>query len=115
MSRSKLVILAGGISSRMKIPMNKSAPIATRMITDADQKSKGMIGVGKDYRPFLDYILYNAKNTGYSDIVIVIGESDNSIREYYGSSEKNNTFNGLNISYAIQPIPKGRNKPLGNC
>jgi glucose-1-phosphate adenylyltransferase len=115
LSRSKLVILAGGISSRMKIPVNKSVRIDKRMITNADQKSKSMIGVGKDYRPFLDYLLYNAKNTGYSDIVIVIGEKDNSIRKYYGSSEKNNAFNGLNISYAIQPIPPGMEKPLGTA
>ena len=86
-----------------------------KLIADADQKSKSMIGVGKDHRPFLDYLLSNAKNTGYSDIVIVIGESDNSIKEYYGKSEKNNEFNGLNISYAVQPIPSGRNKPLGTA
>jgi glucose-1-phosphate adenylyltransferase len=74
-----------------------------------------MIGVGKDNRPFLDYLLFNAKQSGYSDIVIVIGENDNSINEYYGGSKKNNDFNGLKISYAIQPIPSGRNKPLGTA
>jgi glucose-1-phosphate adenylyltransferase len=115
LSNGKLVILAGGISSRMKMPAINNTLVDQKFISDADEKSKSMIGVGKDNRPFLDYLLYNAKNSGYLDIVIVIGESDNSIREYYGSSEKNNKFNGLNISYAIQPIPSGRNKPLGTA
>jgi glucose-1-phosphate adenylyltransferase len=115
LSNGKLVILAGGISSRMKMPAVNNTLVDQKLISDADEKSKSMIGVGKDNRPFLDYLLYNAKNSGYLDIIIVIGESDNSIREYYGSSEKNNALNGLNISYAIQPIPPGRNKPLGTA
>jgi NDP-sugar pyrophosphorylase family protein len=98
----------------MKLPSAISA-IDKKLINDADTKSKSMIGVGKNNRPFLDYLLFNAKNTGFTDIVIVIGENDNSIKEYYGSSEKDNDFNGLNISYAIQPIPSGRNKPLGTA
>jgi len=115
LNAGKLVVLAGGISSRMKIPIDQNNSLDRTLVTDADQKSKSMIGVGKDYRPFLDYLLFNAKKAGYSDIVIVIGENDNSIKDYYGSLEKNNYFNGLNISYAIQQIPSGRNKPLGTA
>lgn len=115
MSEGKLVILAGGISSRMKMPVDKSTQIDEILSIDADKKSKTMIGVGKNYRPFLDYLLFNAKNAGYSDIVIVVGDKDSSIKEYYSSAEKNNYFNGLKISYAVQPIPSGRNKPLGTA
>jgi len=115
LNAGKLVVLAGGISSRMKIPIDQNNSLDRTLVTDADQKSKSMIGVGKDYRPFLDYLLFNAKKAGYSNIVIVIGENDNSIKEYYGNSEKENDFNGLKISYAIQPIPLGRNKPLGTA
>jgi len=115
LSNGRLIILAGGISSRMKIPVDKNSAIGEKLVVDADTKSKSMIGVGKNNRPFLDYLLFNAKQAGYFDIVIVIGENDNSIKEYYGSSEKNNDFNGLNISYAIQPIPSGRSKPLGTA
>jgi dTDP-glucose pyrophosphorylase len=111
----RLVILAGGISSRMKKSIVEATSIDKKLIADADKKSKGMIGVGKNYRPFLDYLLFNAKNSGYLDIEIVIGENDDSIKEYYGNSEKNNHFNGLKISYAVQSIPSGRNKPLGTA
>lgn len=99
----------------MKLPAVIITDVDQKLISDANQKSKSMIGVGKNYRPFLDYLLFNVKNAGYSDIIIVIGENDNSIKEYYGSSEKNNAFKGLNISYAVQPIPDGREKPLGTA
>ena len=115
MKEGRLVILAGGISSRMKKPVNSNLNVEEKLIEDADKKSKSMIGVGNNYRPFLDYLLFNAKQSGYNDIVLVVGERDSSIKEYYGSSERNNNFNGINISYAVQPIPLGRSKPLGTA
>lgn len=108
-----LIILAGGISSRMKRP--GAAEIDSKLAQDADVKAKSMIGVGSGYRPFLDYLLYEAREAGYRDIVIVVGERDRSIREYYGEADSGNAFHGLSISYAIQWIPEGRNKPLGTA
>ena len=115
MNEGRLVILAGGISSRMKKPANSNVNVEEKLIEDADTKSKSMIGVGSNFRPFLDYLLFNAKQSGYKDIVLVVGERDSSIKEYYGTSENNNNFNGINISYAVQPIPKDRDKPLGTA
>lgn len=111
-----LVILAGGISSRMKKPLeDEKLQVEERLLEDADHKSKSMIGVGKNYRPFLDYLLFNASKAGYQDVVIVIGEKDDSIREYYGKLDKGNIFMGLSISYAIQRVPEGRIKPMGTA
>jgi NDP-sugar pyrophosphorylase family protein len=107
------VILAGGISSRMRKPAD--TPLDARLALDADQKSKSMIGVGKGRRPFLDYLLYNAEAAGYRDVIIVVGEKDSSIRGYYGQETRNNTFRGVSISYAVQQIPSGRTKPLGTA
>lgn len=115
MNGGNLVILAGGISSRMKKPETASAALDPRLIEDADSKSKSMIGVGKDYRPFLDFLLLNAHRAGYSDVVIVIGAGDQSIKRYYGPNDTGNVFHGLSISYAVQPIPEGRRKPLGTA
>jgi glucose-1-phosphate thymidylyltransferase len=109
------VILAGGISSRMKKPSDAGDGIDTRLIEDADNKAKSMIGVGDNYRPFLDYLLFNSRESGYQEIVIVIGEKDYSIKSYYGKEESNNDFYGLNISYVVQKIPTGRVKPLGTA
>ena len=114
MKKGKLVILAGGISSRMKKHLD-NINVDEKLISDADEKSKSMIGVGKGYRPFLDYLLYNAREAGYDDIVIVIGQDDNSIKQYYGKETKSNQFKDLSISYAVQTIPEGRTKPLGTA
>jgi glucose-1-phosphate adenylyltransferase len=108
-----LVILAGGISSRMRKPTGTT--LDPQLAQDADQKSKSMIGVGKGRQPFLDYLLANAEAAGYRDVVIVVGEKDSSIRNCYGHEGRNNAFNGVSISYAVQQIPSGRTKPLGTA
>lgn len=109
-----IVILAGGISSRMK----KTAPAAVSLDPawrrDAEEKSKAMIGVGEGYRPFLDYLLHNVSAAGYRDVVLVIGENDESIRAYYDNGGARQ-FESLHLAYAIQPIPPGRDKPLGTA
>ncbi|HXX65297.1 MAG TPA: sugar phosphate nucleotidyltransferase [Bacteroidota bacterium] len=114
-SDGRLVILAGGISSRMKKSVSPQLSGETSLVHDADSKAKSMIGVGRNQRPFLDYLLYNAKQTGYEDVLIVIGEGDESIRRYYGDKDKDNAFSGLRVSYAIQRIPPDRQKPLGTA
>jgi glucose-1-phosphate adenylyltransferase len=115
MSDGKLVILAGGISSRMKKPTVLKEQVDNRLIEDSNNKSKSMIGVGNNYRPFLDYLLYNARQAGYREILIVIGEKDESIKKYYGEKDSSNDFCGLNISYAVQKLSPGKEKPDGTA
>lgn len=115
MNDGRLVILAGGISSRMKKPADIKEEIDLRLVEEANQKAKSMIGVGENYRPFLDYLLYNVRESGYKDILIVIGEKDESIKSYYGNKDKDNEFYGLNISYGVQKIPDGKVKPIGTA
>jgi glucose-1-phosphate adenylyltransferase len=115
MSEGKLVILAGGISSRMKKPAELKGNVDNRLIEDSNKKTKSMIGVGSNYRPFLDYLLYNAREAGYKDILIVIGQNDHSIKQYYGEKDSGNEFYGLNISYAVQKIAQGKVKPDGTA
>ena len=115
MKHSNLMILAGGISSRMKKSLEARANIDPGLKSEAQEKSKAMLGIGESSRPFLDYLLYNAREVGYNDVVIIISERDPSIRQYYGDKEKGNDFHGLSISYAVQTIPPDRTKPLGTA
>ncbi len=115
MNNLNLVILAAGISSRMKKSITGSATLQSSVLQDGVNKPKSMMRVGKDERPFMDYLLYNALKAGYRDIVIVIGDNDNSVRQCYGAAERNNHFHGLTISYAVQRVPSGRTKPLGTA
>ncbi|MFO7891131.1 MAG: sugar phosphate nucleotidyltransferase [bacterium] len=98
-----------------KIPVESKNSVDSELIREAQEKSKSMLGVGENHRPFLDYLLYNAFKAGYKDVVIVVGENDASIQSYYGSKFRNNNFMDLCISYALQTIPEGREKPLGTA
>ncbi|MEC5167072.1 NDP-sugar pyrophosphorylase family protein [Flavobacterium sp. PL11] len=109
-----LVVLAGGASSRMKRKV-ESDNLTAEEIAQANERSKGLIGVGPNGRPLLDYLLLNAKKAGYKNIYIIIGEQGDLFKEFYGTANKNNNFNGLNISFATQYIPEGRVKPFGTA
>ena len=117
-----LVILAGGISSRMRASVEKastSGPSASRLesrlVDEAGEKPKGMIGVGIGQRPLLDYLLLNARNAGIDDVVVVLGERDTATRPHYDDDATKRFLKGLHISHAIQRIPAGRKKPLGTA
>ena len=111
---TNLVILAGGASSRMKKQVGLENLSAVE-IAQANERSKGLIGVGPNGRPLLDYLLLNAKRAGYKNIYIIIGEQGDLFKEFYGNETKNNDFHGLNISFATQYIPEGRVKPFGTA
>ena len=109
-----LIILAGGASSRMKKQVI-SNNLSEEEIAQANERSKGLIGVGPNGRPLLDYLLLNAKKAGYQNIYIIIGEQGDLFKEFYGSKNYNNNYQGLKISFAIQYIPEGRIKPFGTA
>ena len=109
-----IIVLAGGASSRMKkqVVVENLSEIE---IAQANERSKGLIGVGPNGRPLLDYLLLNAKRAGYKNIYIIIGEQGDLFKDFYGSKAQNNIFNGLNISFAVQYIPEDRIKPFGTA
>jgi glucose-1-phosphate adenylyltransferase len=111
----KLIILAGGISSRMKKPVSSVLNIDEKLLKETETKAKSMLSVGMNDRPFMDYLLYNAVEAGFRDVLIVLNEKDDSIKSYYGLEDEGNEFLNLKISYAIQKIPEGRVKPLGTA
>lgn len=113
---NNLIILAGGASSRMKKEGNTSTSnLSKEDVEQANNKSKGLIGVGEQGLPFLHYLLYNAKKAGYKNIFIIIGEKDTHFKEVYGDLDKGNEFHGLSVSFARQYIPEGRTKPFGTA
>jgi NDP-sugar pyrophosphorylase family protein len=112
---NNIVILAAGISSRMKLPATASELVEPDLLRQADERAKAMIEVGSARRPFLDYLLWNCWTAGLKDVVLVIGRGDDVVKEYYGPRDRDNAFHGLSISYAYQEIPFGRTKPLGTA
>ena len=47
--------------------------------------------------------------------MIIIGQKDSSIKEYYEFNKGKEYFNEMNFVFAVQPIPEGREKPLGTA
>ena len=73
------------------------------------------MGIGEGHRPLLDYLLYNAHTAGYRQVVLLVGEHDPSIRQYYEEGAGQELFPNLTISFVVQPIRAGRTKPLGTA
>ncbi|MBT4919138.1 MAG: NTP transferase domain-containing protein [Flavobacteriaceae bacterium] len=109
-----IIILAGGASSRMKNSMI-SKNLSEEELKNANTRSKALLEFGNAKRPILDFLLQNAEKAGYKKVVIVIGEQGALFKQYYGKQLKDNSFRGLSISYAIQYIPVGRDKPMGTA
>lgn len=109
----RLVVLAGGASSRMK----RTAPEVSdpALAAEALATAKCMIRAGRDGRPFLDFLLRNAEEAGYRTIVIVVAENDESITDYYQSQSVASEFRNMSFTFVPQKVPAGRLKPLGTA
>lgn len=111
----KLLVLAAGISSRMRKPASDSTQLESHLAREAEYMPKAMLSVGADGKPFIFYLLYNAKLAGIRDVTLVVGANDHFFRERFGAQDQGNDFHGLKISYARQTIPEGRTKPWGTA
>ncbi len=111
---SNLLVLAAGMSSRMKKDFDGSDS-NQELMKQANSLPKGMIGVGKGGRPFLDYQLYNAAKGGFKEVGLVLNEKDTVTKAYYESQMANNATWGMKIKFATQIIPADRVKPLGTA
>tara|TARA_B100000575_G_C23108610_1_gene640109 strand:- start:1048 stop:1917 length:870 start_codon:yes stop_codon:yes gene_type:complete len=110
---NNLMILAAGMSSRMKksAEVNKKSKVSEQALL----KPKMMLGVGSNGRPFLDYLIFNAKKAGYNDILFIVNDKDNTVKNYYSEKKSLPEYEGLKFSFATQKIAPGRTKPLGTA
>ncbi len=109
----KLLILAGGMSSRMKKNLEGNSNLDSKLIEQANTLPKSMIGLGKDGRPFLDYVLYNASVAGVKEVILLLNPKDTVSQPHYEKLMQEGKSWGLQIGFARQHIPEGREKPLG--
>jgi len=111
----RIVILAGGVASRMRRSLGDFPEMLDRYGNEAGIVSKSMIAVGSNSRPFMDYLLDNVLNASYNEIVIVVNDKDNVVREYYQDKRVISGRKDFEISFAVQEIPTGHVKPLGTA
>ena len=110
----KLIIMAGGASSRMKRSLETSELTPeTKKIASSAHKS--LIPLGSKQKPLLFHLIQNAVNAGFKEVYLITSPENEAFIECVGSAAKNNFFAGALVHYAIQYLPQGRNKPLGTA
>ncbi len=109
--KNRLLILAAGMSSRMK--KETTSTIEENLLQQANTLPKCMIGLGRNGRPFLDYLLCNAARGGITEVMLLLNPTDAVTQAYYERQVSDNQVFGLKLLFVRQAIPVGRTKPLG--
>jgi glucose-1-phosphate adenylyltransferase len=76
---------------------------------------KTMVGVDPEGRPLISYLAWNAAAAGYTEVVLLLGVRNTALRTYIEERTRAGEFPGIHWTFAIQPIPEGRAKPLGTA
>ena len=103
-----IVILAAGMSSRMKKSIDSD--IDDSKADEANKKSKSLITFGD--KPFIYFLLKNIVEAGFENVIMVVGKDFDDFKKQLNNLNFNNK---LKIEYAIQKIPKDRVKPFGTA
>ena len=111
----RLLILAGGMASRMKKALAEATDVDPKLIEQANSVTKGMIQVGKNGKTLIDYQLYNAHLAGIQEVLLLLHPTDQVTQEYCEGLMKQEACWGLKIFFARQFIPEGREKPAGTA
>jgi glucose-1-phosphate adenylyltransferase len=109
----KLLILAGGMSSRMKKDIDGLSALDPKLIEQANTLPKSMIGLGKGGRPFLDYVLHNAAQAGVKEVVLMLNPKDTVSQPHYEKLMQEGKNWGLAFNFGRQYMAEGRTKPMG--
>ena len=104
-----LVVLAAGMSSRMK-KEDRGVQLSSEDMQQANQRTKSLISIGDKGQVLLDYVLFNAQQAGFKNVYLVTGKDNTLFKEHY----KNKKL-GLELFFAVQHIPENRMKPLGTA
>lgn len=92
---TQAVILAGGLGTRLGA-LSKERP-------------KPMQIVGE--KPFLEYLIWNLKRHGVTDVLLSVGHLAHVISDYFGDGQRH----GLRISYIHESSPVGTAGALALC
>ena len=111
---STLIILAGGASTRMK-SSQASANVTAAEVDAANASAKCLIVLEGDERPVLDYLLKQAAQAGVQRVILLTGFYNAAFKQWYGDTDFNQNSLRVQIDFAIQRIPEGREKPHGTA
>jgi glucose-1-phosphate thymidylyltransferase/glucose-1-phosphate adenylyltransferase len=114
--KKRLLILAGGMASRMKKALaEENSDLDPKLVAQANAVTKGMIQVGKNGKTLIDYQLYNAHLAGIEEVMLLLHPTDNVSQEYCESLMSKEATWGMKIVFARQQIAADREKPAGTA
>ena len=113
--KKRLLILAGGMASRMKKAMAEGSDLDAGLVAQANSVTKGMIQVGKNGKTLMDYQLYNAHLAGIEEVMLLLHPTDTVTQAYCEQLMATDKCWGLQIVFARQQIPADREKPAGTA
>lgn len=109
MENKSLIVMVGGASSRMKRSLEANSDHKGAM---DHIPHKSLIPVGKNKRPFLYYLVKNAREAGYENLYLITSPGNHVFQDLVNNNE---LPTGLKVSLAVQYVPEGRQKPLGTA
>ncbi|HEY0009085.1 MAG TPA: sugar phosphate nucleotidyltransferase [Tepidisphaeraceae bacterium] len=98
---TKAVILARGLGTRMR-QANGASELDEQTAKIAATGVKALIPTLG--RPFLDFVLSNLADAGFTQVCLVIGPEHDAIRTYYGQTLQPKR---IEIHFAVQEHPRG--------
>lgn len=114
--KKRLLILAGGMASRMKKALaEENSDLDPKLVAQANAVTKGMIQVGKNGKTLIDYQLYNAHLAGIEEVMLLLHPTDNVSEEYCESLMAKDATWGIQLVFARQQIAADREKPAGTA
>ena len=108
MSNIPIIIMAAGLSSRMKDSYTNSK-ISKDILIQSNQRVKGFIQISDDKEPIIYYIIQNCINAGIKDFYFILGKNSEKFQDYLKELE-----NKLSITtnFIFQDF-YGKSKPAG--
>ena len=106
--------MAGGASSRMKRSLS-TANLDSAVLQAAKNMHKSLIPLGESGQPMLYYLLGNAVKSGIQQVYIITSEENVAFHDFMEGIKNDEALQQLEIKFAIQYIPEGREKPLGTA
>lgn len=114
MKNDSLVIMAGGVSSRMKRSL-ASSDLDDKTLTLAKNVHKSLIPLGEEQKPLLFYLLQNAITANIKNVYVVTSPENGAFKEFAQNFFKDVAYKNLKLKFAIQNVPADRVKPLGTA
>ena len=112
MISDSIIVMAAGASTRMKNSNFQNKSINYKQTIDSN-KSKSLIGFGKELKPFISFLISNISNSGFKNVYIVVPENSEYFKKYFNQRVKKELKIKINLSFQL--VPKNRSKPLGTA